>query len=217
MRSTFMWLAFLCPVIIAGFGSGPVLAGSEVEKATTLDEARDYKVNVSCLLEPVVKLSQQAVIVERVRSYNQSPHRPATELDDIWPTLNRESPPLKAVLENQASELLMQFISLVSMRGEGMLMGMDGGLIAATNHTTDFWQGDEEQFRAVMDRPDNNPIILAAYRDTSTQHFLIKIAAPVLDVEQQKIGVLVIGFDAMVMEFRQLCQHPDATARGVPN
>lgn len=229
MKSTFMWLLlfWLVPVcwvplslmpmcstdsrILGGeflLRSGlisAVMAETGQDLAPDRDEAQRYKVNVSCLLDPVVKLSQHRVIVEQVHRYNFSPQRPPPDLDDLWPGLTYESPQLKAVLENPATELLAQFISLVSLRGEGMLMGKDGGLVAATNHTTDFWQGDEDQFRRVMDGENNDPIVLAAYRDTSTQHFLIKIAAPVLDSEQHKIGVLVIGFDALVMEFRQLC------------
>lgn len=200
MRSTLMW--FLLSCFFLG-SAAPVW--SEDGSDDPLEDAQQHGVDVSCLLEPVVKLTRQSVIRQQVVLYNRSEHPSPEVTDSIWADLTPDSPQLKAVLNNEATEILRQFIALVSLRGEGMLMGADGGLVAATNHTTDFWQGDEEQFRRVMDGHDLSPIILSAYHDASTHHILIKIAAPVVNDRGDKIGVLVVGFDALVMEYRQLC------------
>lgn len=170
--------------------------------------ANPHDVDVSCLLDPVIKLSYHPDIRRQVTLYNASSHPDPSTLDAGWASLPADAPRLKAVLGNPATGLLIQFIELVSFRGEGLLMGKDGGLVAATNHTTDFWQGDEPQFLQAMDNEGNDPVILAAYEDASTRHVLIKIATPVVSGEGEKIGVLVIGFDEMVMQYRQLCEPP---------
>lgn len=173
---------------------------------TDSTEAGKYDVDVRCLIHSIVKLAQKPLIVEQLKAYNRKPHGDPRLLDQRWPTLTEESPVLRSVLDNPANSLILRFIALVSLGGEGMLIGQDGGLVAATNHTTDFWQGDEEQFLSVIDSPTAMPHVIAAYPDESTQRILIKVAAPVLGENREKLGVLVVGFDAVVMEYRNLCQ-----------
>lgn len=228
MRSTLLRL-LLCSIAVCwsviisstSISADPVPADQGADKNTDSNAgektyparnlANPYDVDVSCLLEPVVKLSHHEAIRQQVKHYNQSSHPPPASLDATWSSLPDDAPQLLAILQNPATGLLMQFIELVSFRGEGLLIGKDGGLVAATNHTTDFWQGDEPQFQQVMDSASNAPVILAAYEDASTRHVLIKIATPVLAGHGEKIGVLVIGFDEMVMQYRQLCAPPSLT------
>lgn len=192
MRIACLLWALLCLATLASAQQESMAAGK-------------YDVDVRCLIDPVVKLAQKPLIVEQLKAYNRQSHGDPRLLDQQWPMLTEDSPVLKAVLSNPANKLISRFITLVSLGGEGMLIGLDGGLVAATNHTTDYWQGDEEQFLSVIDSPTAMPHVIAAYQDESTRRVLIKVAAPVQGDDREKLGVLVIGFDAMVMEYRKLC------------
>ena len=175
-------------------------AGGSVQTEQPEDD-----VDVSCMLSPIIKLAGHPSIIKLVNEFNQREPPDHELLDSRWPTLPDDSPELQAVLENPVTPLLKSFIALVSLQGEGMVIGKDGGLAAATNHTTDYWQADEAQYQLVMESDDNSPKIIESNQDESTGIILIKISVPILDAQQQKIGVLVIGFDSFVMEFRELC------------
>ena len=163
---------------------------------------------VSCLAPSVVKLSQHPTIIKSLNKFNTEKLLDPITIDNLWPSLNNDSSYISSLLNNSAAILIRAYISQVSLTGEGFLIGLNGGLVAATNRTSDYWQGDEAQFLEAIRLKINEFYIIGEYEDASADSRLIKIAAPVFDLsssDRTPIGVLVIGFDSYVLNFKKLC------------
>ncbi len=163
-------------------------------------------VDISCLIPSIEKLAQHPAVIREVELYNSMEGFEPQVMDKRWPLLAENSPELEKVLGNPISKMLNSFIMMTSLQGEGLLIGLDGGLVAATGRTTDFWQGDETQFSGVMDDNYTGAQVIEAHQDESTGTMLIKVSVPIASTNNNKIGVLVIGLDAYIMNFRKLCE-----------
>lgn len=182
-------------VLLLLFWMSPV---QELEAATGVD--------ISCLIPSIEKLGQHPAILREVELYNSAEKLPPQLLDNRWPLLADDSAELEKVLRNPISKILNSFVMMTSLQGEGMLIGLDGGLVAATGRTSDFWQGDEAQFQGVMGDTYTGAQVIEAHQDESTDTLLIKVSVPVINTSSNKVGVLVIGLDAYIMNFRKLCE-----------
>lgn len=159
----------------------------------------------SCLNRYVVTLARRAELVTAVQAYNKAPPDYAA-LDAQWAVLSEDAPDVSRVLTHPLVAMLEQTISSVSYHGEGMVMGRDGGLVAATGKTTDFWQGDETQFTRAIGLLPGQVHVEGDIPDESTHAMLIKISTPIIDpVTRQAIGVLMLGFDQFVVDFEETC------------
>ena len=164
-----------------------------------------------CLTPSVVKLSQHPIIIKRLTTFNARNDVDPAQIDSIWPYLSDNSPYIVPLINNSASQLLRAYISQVSLTGEGFLIGLNGGLAATTNRTTDYWQGDEEQFLQAINLSQGSVHIINSYTDLSADSKLDKISTPIFDTTTSAstpIGVLVIGFDSFVLNFKKLCDQP---------
>lgn len=159
----------------------------------------------SCLNRYVVTLARRAELVTAVQAYNKAPPD-YLALDARWAALPEGAPEVSRVLTHPLVTKLEQTISSVSYRGEGMIMGRDGGLVAATNKTTDFWQGDETQFTQAIGLLPGQVHVEGDTADESTHSMLVKISTPIIDpVTRQGIGVLMLGFDQFVVDYEETC------------
>ena len=173
-------------------------------------QADDISVNPAwdCLGFTVVELAHKPELIEAVRTYNLSPPD-VHALDLVWDSFSAQDADLRKVLLHPVTPLIQQAIEHISMQGEGFLMGANGGLVAATDKTTDFWQGDESQFSDAVLLPDGQWHIEGDIADDSSHSMLIKISSPVYDPKTHKsIGVLMLGFDQFVVDFEETCSKP---------
>ena len=190
IRTCLLAVAFLCPVS----------AWSADLPATTAWD---------CLDHFVVDLAQREEVVQAVRDYNKAP-ADVHALDLLWPSFGNSDPDLNKVLQHPVARLLSTTIESVSYQGEGFLMGANGGLVAATEKTTDFWQGDETQFSDAVTLMVGQVHIEGETIDQSSHSMLIKISTPVYDpIAKQNIGVLMLGFDQFVVDFDDTCKKVD--------
>lgn len=166
--------------------------------------------DVSCLVRPTLKLSRHPALLKNLVDYNKRTDIDLHALDEKWSTLSPYSAQVLALQENASAALMRSYINLLSLHGEGMLVGLNGGLAAATNKTTDFWQGDEAQFFQAIKLPAGEAYIGAAQPDQSSHTILVKISVPVFEPtssdSSRPVGVLIIGLDAFVVDFRELCK-----------
>lgn len=159
----------------------------------------------SCLNRYVVALARRAEVIGAVQRHNQAPPD-FRLLDRHWPGWPESAPEVARVITHPLVPMMEQTISSVSYLGEGLLMGQDGGLVAATGKTTDFWQGDETQFSAALPLAQGQVHVEGDTADASTHSMLIKISTPVVDpATRQVIGVLMLGFDQFVVDFQDTC------------
>lgn len=158
-----------------------------------------------CLGASVVALAQNDALVLAARYYNESPPDVHT-MDAQWPSLTKDDEALAQVLDHPVAALMRTTIRQISIQGEGFLMGANGGLVAATDKTTDFWQGDESQFSEAIGLAPGSLHLEGDIEDDSSHSMLIKVSTPVYDPATQKnIGVLMLGFDQFIVDFQETC------------
>ena len=158
-----------------------------------------------CISGIVIDTARRAEIVASVQHYNQAPPDPH-QLDAEWPTLVSTDEPLRKVLRNPAAKLMRHVIQSVSQQGEAFLMGANGGLVASTDKSTDFWQGDEDQFTQAIGLASGQVHVDDQVSDESTHSIQVRLSTPVYDPATQKaIGVLMLGFDAFVLDYLRTC------------
>ncbi|WP_101757023.1 PDC sensor domain-containing protein [Oceanicoccus sp. KOV_DT_Chl] len=178
--------------------------------ACTLAHAENFVNNqADCLAPSVIKLSRHPVIIDQLQIFNQQNNTAPLTIDTLWPSLGNDSTLLKSLLGNPVSRLIQAYINQVSLVGEGFLIGLNGGLVASTARTSDYYQGDEAQFLKTINLTKGQFHIINSYHDASTDSILVKIAVPVFSNDQQHphmaIGVLVVGLNSQIIEFRNLC------------
>ncbi|WP_461481596.1 hypothetical protein [Porticoccus sp.] len=166
--------------------------------------------DLRCVIHASTELAETATIQNALRAYNRNGTDPMV-LESRWPTLTNESPVVKSLLDNPATPLIQNLITTYSLQGEGFLIGRNGGLVAMTNLTSDYFQGDEEQFTETIKLDRDQAWIQDAEVDQSASALLIKIAVPVFtSANAPASGVLVIGLDQFIVEFYQGCHILDA-------
>lgn len=159
-----------------------------------------------CLGKQVAELASDPLLITSVNNYNTSPPNPQ-KLDRIWPELRESDSILNNIIFNPSAESMRNWIARISIQGEGLLIGHNGGLVASTEKTTDFWQGDEAQYLRAIHLPLGEVYIQSEMLDESTHLMLIKVSAPIYNPRSRHaIGVLVIGFDQFVIDFIQPCK-----------
>ncbi|HLV00511.1 MAG TPA: cache domain-containing protein [Acidobacteriota bacterium] len=138
-------------------------------------------------------------IRERVREANQT-LLPVDQLRDHvdevetqWGTLiaPSQSVLLAEILENEASAYLRDYQSFDSSMREILVTDQQARLIAATNKTSDYFQGDEQWWYDCYRDGKGGHYISDMRYDESAQVFAIEIAQPVVDpATKEAIGVV---------------------------
>lgn len=161
-----------------------------------------------CLIDASIDLADSLEIWQQLNLYNERALDPQP-IESRWTQLNTKSPEVLEVLNNPVSKTIKHLISKYSIEGEGFLIGMNGGLVAATNKTTDYYQGDEEQFYDAIKLPHGKVWLMKNVIDDSASAMLLKIAVPVFtDSSHTKAnGVLVIGLYEFVLELYSDCRN----------
>jgi hypothetical protein len=102
-----------------------------------------------------------------------------TEVDQAFSAQLRE-------LKKQSQEMITEVI-ITDARGLNF---------AVSDMTSDYWQGDEEKFRAVFAQPINTVHFGDINYDESTKHFQVHLSVPLAaEKTQDPLGVLVLGID----------------------
>lgn len=161
-----------------------------------------------CIEKEILRLSTNDTIQDSLKRHNMHYQRPQ-ELDIPWANATPDSEWVQSILQDPASVVIGALIQRFSYQGEGFLIGKNGGLAAATNKTSDYYQGDEAQFLDVIGLPKGELWVEENIPDKSAGSLLIKVATPVYDTklnyQHEAIGVLVVGLDQFVLEFSDKC------------
>lgn len=165
--------------------------------------------SLKCVIQATVALSHNQTIQKELIKYNHNPNDPL-QMDARWNSLTPDSTEISSIIHNPATPPINTLIHHYSIQGEGFLIGLNGGLVAATNKTSDYYQGDEDQFTKALKLPAGNAWTEKHITDKSANALLVKIAVPVYRRDkpgaQQAIGVLVVGLDEFVMETFDDCR-----------
>lgn len=170
------------------------------------------ELDLTCFVQGVNALATSHEIQSQLLEYNRKKPNPLA-LEKQWPSLSSDSSLLRPIIENPAAQAINSYIRRFSMDGEGFLIGVNGGVAAATQKTSDYYQADEAQFFETIDLPEGEAWIKKGVVDQSASAMLIKIAVPVYDQRAERrqlkgpaVGVLVIGLYEFVVELSNECE-----------
>ncbi len=170
---------------------------------SSITYAETHRQTWNCLTGLISDLARTDNLVNSIIQHNNTLPNIAY-LEAMWPHLSPEDPIIESRIIHPAAEHMRIWIKEISIQGEGLLIGIDGGLVAATEKTTDYWQGDENQFTQAIILNKGEVYIQKEVIDESTHLMLVKISAPVYK-QNEAIGVLVIGLDQFVIDFVEPC------------
>ncbi len=167
-------------------------------------------IELQCFIDAAIELAKSPVLHKELIEFNQESSNPIL-MERKWNHLKSDSSELLTIINNPATQEIANFITKYSIQGEGFLVGLNGGLVAATEKTTDYYQADENQFIETIKLNEGQAWLKRNVIDKSSSSMLIKIAVPVFtkSIHSKNIsasGVLVIGLDEFVVGFKEGCK-----------
>lgn len=147
----------------------------------------DNGADLSCFIDEVSLLANHPVVREQTLGYNER-DIDVLSIERKWVDLKKSAPEVNSVLSNPATEVIQQYIKSHSIDGEGFLIGKNGGLVAATNKTSDFYQADELQYSETIKLAYGQAWIKKGIIDESAEAMLIKVAVPVFATNKENHG-----------------------------
>ncbi len=149
-----------------------------------------------------------AIVVEAVEQANSKGVKPLDkiiEVDKKWMDEPGVGEWIRQFVDNPCARYLRQ---LQAERGgeEGLyaeifLMDRQGCIVAESEKTSDYWQGDEDKFVKAFAEGKGAVFIDEPVYDESTHSPLIQVSMPVFDpVSGKAIGVMTVGLNIGVLE-----------------
>lgn len=113
-----------------------------------------------------------------------------SDLDVQWQQANEDDPLVQERLNNPAALTLRQFQERFAAHRELFITDQYGGLVAASNRTTDYYQGDETWWRSAYDNGRGRIYISEPTFDSSSETFGLIMAVPIYAPNGEVVGVL---------------------------
>ncbi len=146
--------------------------------------------------EELMKWGENPVIVGAVKAQNAKGMtlNEIKAFDERWVNTPGIADFMSPYLENDCAKELQKLKEGAPYFAEIFVTDNQGGLVAATDKTSDYWQGDEAKFTECFRGEEGVLYISDVEFDESTQTYSVQVSVPVRD-EGKVIGVLVIGID----------------------
>jgi len=116
------------------------------------------------------------------------------ELDAQWQAAPGITGFMLNLLHNDCSLFLRTIQRSVNWYGEIFVMDNQGALVAMTDKTSDYWQGDEAKFTESV-KGDKGAVFIDKIKfDPSSRKNLVQVSIPVMD-KDIAIGAIMFGID----------------------
>lgn len=144
----------------------------------------------------LMQWGKDPVIVAAVKAQNEKGMtlEEIKALDERWMATPGVADFMKPILENECAQHLLELQGSVSYFSEIFVTDNQGALVAATNKTSDYWQGDEAKFTECYKDGKGELYFGDVEFDESAQSYLVQVSVPVKE-EEKAIGVIVVGID----------------------
>lgn len=144
----------------------------------------------------LVLLGTDPVIVEAVKAENAKGKtlEQIKELDKEWQKTAGVTDYMQALMDSECGKHLRSIQDSEPYYSEIFVMDNQGALVALTDKTSDYWQGDEAKFTESYKDGKGAVHIGDVEFDESTQAYLVQVSLPVKDGDQV-IGAMTIGLD----------------------
>jgi hypothetical protein len=149
----------------------------------------------------LVQLGTDPAIVSAVKAENAKGKTLAQiqELDEKWKTTPGIADYMKAMMEFPCAQRLREIQKSAPYYSEIFVMDNQGGNVAMTDKTSDYWQGDEAKFKESFKDGAGAVHISDVEFDDSSQAYLVQVSIPVKDGDNV-IGAMTIGIDVDKIE-----------------
>ncbi|MFH1771190.1 MAG: PDC sensor domain-containing protein [Candidatus Omnitrophota bacterium] len=190
---------------------GITVAGVLVFASASSAWAQDEKVskNITRIAEKeIVALAGESVVVDAVKDANREAVKSLDEimkLDKRWRATEGVDEWIGGFMNNPCADYLKK-VQRSAKKGaqdlysEMFVMDKQGNIVAETNKTSDYWQGDEDKFKKSFADGEGSIFIDEPSFDESTQTYLVQVSVPILDPDTEKaIGAMTVGINLDVL------------------
>ena len=171
----------------------------------SMANASDFKAAEEAYLNASIRSwAQDAALVEAIKAANTEragfDQAKIDELDAAWKAEvgTGSTPTITPVLDNAASDFLRaQVEASTGAVTEAFVTDAKGLNVAASEPTSDFWQGDEPKFTDVFPKGKDGVLFSDVELDESTQIYSGQISISITDpATGEAIGTLTVGVNA---------------------
>lgn len=140
-----------------------------------------------------------AAVIQQNNSNRNKPENQLKQIDEQWQLAfkvgNSNFP--KSIINQASSQLLRQFsTSSLDLLAEIIVMDERGYNVAVADMTSDYWQGDEDKFIQVFNKPVQTVYFDKIKYDASSKRFQVQVSSPMLNPQTQAaIGAITLGVD----------------------
>ncbi|WP_155247651.1 substrate-binding periplasmic protein [Teredinibacter turnerae] len=178
---------------------------SECQPGSTVVDTHERALMIDKLASLHNRLRGTPLITQTLSTRNNDV-RFSTATVDYWDSMYREflagrktSADISAVYEGElAHKLKTAEDRTQGLLREIILVDKQGFNLAATDVTSDFYQGDEDKFSKLMAQPEVGYAVSPIRFDASSAQFLVHISIPLRNSEQQLIGAIIYGVNPEV-------------------
>jgi hypothetical protein len=146
------------------------------------------------VLEYVKPWSTDPMLVSAVKKQNTEglSLEVIKQRDKVWMATPGIDEFMGAILNNRTAAHLKELESSKPYFLELFLMDNQGALVAMTNKTSDYWQGDERKWQKSFNGGQGGVDIGKEKFDKSAQAYLVQVSIPIMDGDKA-VGALTIG------------------------
>jgi hypothetical protein len=159
--------------------------------------------------EEIVALAKDTIVVDAVKEANKTATKSLDEiikLDKRWRATDGVDAWIGGFLNNPCATYLKEVQNEHKKGGrflysEIFVMDKQGNIVAESNKTSDYWQGDEAKFTKSFADGKGAIFIDKPSFDESTQTYLVQVSVPVLDpYTGGAIGAMTVGVNLEALE-----------------
>jgi hypothetical protein len=155
----------------------------------------------------IVTWARNPIIINAVKKANKEATKSLSqiiELDERWKATDGTDEWVGSFMNNPCARYLKKLQNKIenkNLYAEIFVMDKQGCIVAETDKTSDYWQGDEDKFIKSFADGEGAVFIDKAGYDVSTRVLsLVQISGPVIDPDTGKaIGAITVGLDLNVL------------------
>jgi hypothetical protein len=136
------------------------------------------------------------VIVKAVKAENakEKSLSQIKEMDEKWKGHAGVADYMQNMMDSECGKRLATIQNSAPYYAEIFVMDNQGGNVAMTDKTSDYWQGDEAKFKKSYNNGAGSVFVDDVEFDDSTQAYLVQVSVPVKD-GGNVIGAITYGID----------------------
>ena len=157
-------------------------------------QAENLPDGFSQVLPKIKDWGNDPVLVSAVKAKNAEGEtlEAVKKRDAEWRKIDGFDDQMKALMNNGAAKRLLELEKSEKYFFELFLMDNNGAIVAMTNKTSDYWQGDEAKWQESFKGGKGAVHIGEIEFDESAQDYLVQVSVPVMD-GGAAIGAITIG------------------------